>query len=313
MIVVTGAAGFIGSRVVRALRERDEDIVAVEDFETIRGKRLSKLNRMEGIDWRQSIGWLDRNRDNVDCIIHMGGESCTTAPFKDLYEKNFLYTMSLWRWCAGARKPIIYASSAATYGDGSKGFSDRTPPSQLKPLNGYALTKNAVDLAALRYYEQGAGPPTWYGLKLFNVYGPGEEHKGDMRSMPARLYDQARNIRQMAIFKDGRQKRDFVFVDDCVYVVLWILDRRPPSGLYNIGTGRAESFSDLAQTVGRLADRRSAAVKLIEMPKTLTNHFQSFTQADISKLRAAGYATRFRTMAEGVEDYFSESIYERAS
>jgi ADP-L-glycero-D-manno-heptose 6-epimerase len=315
LTVVTGGAGFIGSNVVARLGELGRLAVVVDDFAMPdRWDNLRHANIHDLVNWTDTFGWLDRNADRVSAVIHLGAISSTTEnDLNLLLKKNVHFSNQMWDWCAAHVKPLVYASSAATYGDGSHGFSDAMSLDaleELQPLNPYGWSKHIVDLRILRSAAAGARePPAWYGVKFFNVYGPLEQHKGDMRSVALKLYEKVTAGGQIELFKsyrpdfaDGMQLRDFLHVGDSVDVVLWLLAQRPQSGLYNIGTGRAEAFLEIAKAV--IAETRTdAAVRFIEMPEALRERYQYFTQADMTKLRGAGYNAPFRTVAEGVADY----------
>jgi ADP-L-glycero-D-manno-heptose 6-epimerase len=264
--------------------------------------------------WQKAFEWLDLNKQAVSAVFHLGAISATTAnDINLLLAKNVHFSNAIWEWCAREEKPLVYASSAATYGDGALGFSDAMPLDELaklEPLNPYAWSKQLVDLRALRAARDGAKqPPAWYGVKFFNVYGPREHHKGDMRSVALKLYETVKAGKSVELFRshrpdfeDGKQLRDFVHVADCIDVLLWLMARRPENGLYNIGTGRAEPFLEIANAV--IAETRAQTeVRFIDMPEALRERYQYFTEADMGKLRAAGYSAPFRGVAEGVRDY----------
>lgn len=315
MIVVTGGGGFIGSRVVARLSRDGIAAAIVEDFS--RAEKWANLrvdNLHDLVDWQEAFGWLDAHADDIGSVIHMGAISSTTETDLDLIRrKNVRFTFDLWQWCARHGKPLVYASSAATYGGGEHGFSDRLSLDELtrlKPLNMYGWSKQIVDLRLLRDAAGGRPtPPHWYGLKFFNVYGPNEAHKGAMRSVALKLYEQLTHHGHMTLFRshdpayeDGRQLRDFVYVDDVADVILWLLRARPASGLYNVGTGKAEPFLAIANAL-LAATGANASVTYVDMPANIRGQYQYFTEADIGRLRAAGYNGGFRDVAEGVAAY----------
>ena len=315
LTVVTGGAGFIGSNLVAQLAQRDRLAVVIDDFSAAdRWDNVRHANIHDLVNWTDTFGWLDRNADRVSAVVHLGAISSTTeSDLSLLLKKNIHFSNAMWDWCAAHVKPLVYASSAATYGDGSLGFSDAMELDaleRLQPLNPYGWSKHLVDLRILRSAEAGARqPPAWYGVKFFNVYGPREHHKGDMRSVALKLYEKVMAGGQVELFKsyrpefaDGMQLRDFLHVDDAVDVVLWLLAQRPTSGIYNIGTGRAEAFLEIAKAV-IVETRMNVEVRFIDMPEAIRERYQYFTQADMSKLRAAGYNASFRTVAQGVADY----------
>ncbi|MGH7351782.1 MAG: ADP-glyceromanno-heptose 6-epimerase [Candidatus Methylomirabilales bacterium] len=324
MIVVTGAAGFIGSNVVAALNARGRpDIVAVDSFRhTAKDTRyLHELRIQDTVDKDSLARWLDEEGASVEAIIHQGACSDTT-----LRDRNYViavntdYTRMLWQWCTRAGKPLVYASSAATYGDGLQGYDDRADPGMLKPMNLYGESKQLFDLWAL---DQVHTPPRWAGLKYFNVYGPREAHKGRMASVAFHAYQQIRESGRVTLFTsyqkeyaDGGQRRDFVYVGDAVEATLHLLETpvsaQAPNGLYNVGTGQARTFADLAGAVFA-AVGRDPVIEYIPMPEDLRDRYQYFTQARIDKLRHSGFTRLFRSIEEGVRDYVAYLRAEESS
>lgn len=309
-IVVTGAAGFIGRTIVAALNARgQDDLLLVDDLGTDdKWRNLRGLSYDEFLPTAALPDYLASTAgDSVDAIIHMGACSATTERDADyLASNNYRYTLDLAKWSLSKGTRLVYASSAATYGDGSQGYSDddQVTPT-LVPLNMYGFSKHMVDLWALRhgYFDQ------LVGVKFFNVYGPYEEHKGDMRSLVSKAYREVRDTGRMRLFKsylpeyaDGEQKRDFIYVDDAVDVVLHFLDHREVGGLFNCGTSRATTWVELAgalfEAVGVEPD-----IEFIDMPESIRDRYQYFTQADGAKLRAAGYTGEFRDVRAGVAQY----------
>jgi ADP-L-glycero-D-manno-heptose 6-epimerase len=315
MILVTGGAGFIGSNLVAALGERGAD-VAVCDRLRASGKwrNLAKAQLRELIAPEALTAWLAAHGDRIAVIVHLGAISSTTEADADLVaEVNFRLPQSLWRWCASEGKRFIYASSAATYGDGAHGFDDDASPAalaQLRPLNPYGWSKHLFDRWVARTLEQGEPRPTqWAGLKFFNVYGPNEYHKGQMRSVVAHKYPLAAAGRPVTLFRsyragvpDGAQKRDFVYVRDCVDVMLWLLDDSSVNGLFNLGTGRARSFEELARALWAALEQ-PPRIEFVEMPPAVLEHYQYFTEARMERLRAAGFTRPFTPLEEGVHEY----------
>jgi len=309
-VVVTGGAGFIGRNVVAALNARGvDDIIVVDRLDT--SEKWRNLIGLRFEDYLDKADFLEQirrgSRKPVDSVIHMGACSTTTEPDSGyLAENNYRYTRTLCRWCVEHDVRFITASSAATYGDGGRGYSDDdavTPT--LEPLNMYGFSKQMFDLWALRrgLYRK------IVGLKFFNVYGPYEDHKGEMRSVVHKAFHQVLEQGHVGLFKshrpdyeDGRQLRDFVWVGDAVNVVLHFFDQRGRSGLFNCGTGQARSWLDLAHAVFRAMGRRPD-VRFIDMPAELRGRYQYFTQADVTKLRAAGYGAPFRSLEDGVREY----------
>jgi ADP-L-glycero-D-manno-heptose 6-epimerase len=316
MILVTGGAGFIGSNVVAALARRGERIVVCDSLGTSeKWRNIAKHEIAELIAPGQCLEWLSRRHDRVRGIVHLGAISATTEPNIDaLAENNVRFTLALWDFCTAFDKPFIYASSAATYGDGSKGFDDDGRPealAKLVPLNGYAWSKQLVDRSIARRVAAGEPtPPQWVGLKFFNVYGPNEYHKGAMRSVLVQLHAQAKSTGVLRLFKshlpdypDGEQLRDFIYVRDCAQAILWLLDHPKVSGLFNLGSGTSRSFLDLAKALMATLPRRKLSVEFFDMPEGLKASYQSKTQAEIGRLRAAGYTQPFTSLEDGVKDY----------
>ncbi len=315
MYLVTGGAGFIGSNIVAALGERNAE-VAVCDWmgNDERWRNLAKHEIVDLIEPECLREWLHRKGDRLRGIVHMGAISATTATNVDLIAtRNVRSTIELIEWCADARVPLIYASSAATYGDGSAGFDDtftRDALARLRPLNAYGWSKHVVDRRLARMAETGAKlPPQWVGLKFFNVYGPNEYHKGTMSSVVARNFPVVRRGDPLRLFRsyrpdyaDGGQKRDFIYVRDCVDVTLWFLDNPAVSGVYNLGTGQACTWLQLAHAL-HAAVGRPANVEMIDMPVELQAKYQYFTQARMDRLRQAGYRRAFTSLEDGIKDY----------
>ena len=316
MFLVTGGAGFIGSNIVAALEERGLGKVAVCDRLGSGGKRrnIEKRKLADIVEPERLFEFLGDNRPNIEAIIHMGAVSDTTASDASrIRDTNFRLPVALWNWCAGHRARFLYASSAATYGDGAQGFDDDNAPealARLKPLNLYARSKHLFDRRVVRMAADGAPrPPQWAGFKFFNVYGPNEDHKGGQKSVVAQIFPKAAAGEAARLFKshhpdyaDGGQLRDFIWVGDCVDVVLWFLDHDTQEGLFNCGTGRARSFADLAAAVYR-ALGKEPQIEYIPTPEAIRDRYQYFTEADMSRLRAAGYDQAFTTLEDGVGAY----------
>ena len=316
MIIVTGGAGFIGSNLVAALEERGEGPLVVCDRPGAGGNgRTIAKRRLEAVIEPAALpALLAEHAGAVRAVFHLGATSSTTETDASLLARNnYRFSMGLWRWCAAECVPLIYASSAATYGDGSCGFDDdgAIPAlARLKPLNGYGRSKHLVDRRIAHALAAGAPrPPQWAGLKFFNVYGPNEYHKGGQQSVVATVYPDAEAGRPVRLFKscdpryaDGGQCRDFVWVGDCVAVMLWLLDNRQVSGLFNVGTGTARTYSDLARALFA-ALGQAPLIEYVEMPESMRAHYQYFTQARMERLRRAGYAAPLTTIEEGVGMY----------
>lgn len=327
MIVVTGANGFIGSNVVVVLHARGErGLLHVDDYPSLRDRyepsdeppaevRYERFPGVKYLDYEALPTFL-RTRGKaagVEGVVHLGACSDTRVTDRDFIMRvNFEFTKKLWEWCGDAGVAFVYASSAATYGDGSKGYDDRVDPERYEPLNLYGESKQRFDLWALSDGWMHA-PPRWAGLKYFNVYGPRETHKGRMLSVPYRNYYEITQTGKATLLKshkegiaDGEQKRDFVFVADAVDATLFLLNApvtaAAPNGLYNVGTGEARSFLDLAKAtfaaVGKPAD-----VRYVPMPEDMRERYQYFTQAAVEKLRGAGFTRPFHSIEEGVKAY----------
>lgn len=310
MIVVTGAAGFIASGLVGTLNQQGiSNIVLVDDF----GKTSKKGNwetkqYAQKVDRDNFLEWFDNNASEVEFVFHLGARTDTTEFDWSVFERlNLNYTKEIWNRCAKYEVPLIYASSAATYGDGELGYKDSHDiVEQLKPLNPYGCSKNEFDKWALKQEKQ---PPFWAGTKFFNVYGPNEYHKGRMASVVIHTFETVQKTGKMKLFRshrpdfeDGMQLRDFVYVKDVIDVLLHLFSTRPESGLYNLGTGRAESFLALANATFEAMNMESN-IEFIDIPEDIRDKYQYFTEADMQKLIKTGYNKPFRALKEGVKDY----------
>lgn len=324
MIIVTGATGFIGSNIVADLNERGRtDLLLVDDLGTEgKWKNIAKRRFLDLVDY-SNLDHLLTTLKPADAVFHMGANSSTTSTNgDDILRVNLRATMAWWHWCTDTRTPFIYASSAATYGDGEQGFVDDQSPTaldKLAPLNLYGWSKHQFDKWAVERAAEGNAPPQWAGLKFFNVYGPNEYHKGNMMSLVAKntsLIEQGSVIKLFKSYKngcaDGQQLRDFVYVKDCVAVMMWLLNNRHVSGVFNLGTGQARSFLDLIQSVG-LALQKTPKIEFIEMPQSIRPNYQYFTQAAMQKLHAAGFSAPFRSLEEGVLDYVQNYLCQAES
>ena len=315
MIVITGAAGFIGSCLVSKFNaEGREDLVLVDDF-----SKTEKASNLEGkkysikIERNDFITWLDRHASEVKAVMHIGARTDTTefnvAVFDEL---NLNYTKQVWTLCTRYGIPLVYASSAATYGLGEQGYSDdETKIPLLKPLNPYGDSKNDFDKWAI---AQSSGPPRWQGLKFFNVYGPNEYHKGRMASVIFHAYGQINSQGKVKLFRshhpdyvDGGQLRDFVYVKDVVNVIWFLFTHPIKSGIYNLGSGKARPFNDLASATFT-SMHKAINIEFIDTPLDIRDKYQYFTEADMRKLIAAGYDRPFYSLEDGVLDYVSNYL-----
>jgi ADP-L-glycero-D-manno-heptose 6-epimerase len=310
MIVVTGAAGFIGSCLISKLNQEGfKFIVAVDDF-----SKLDKLDNLadktihERVERSEFFNWLDQNQEEVEFIFHIGARTDTTEFDQAIFEElNISYSKEIWKRCVEYHIPLVYASSAATYGLGEHGYEDNEALiPQLKPLNPYGDSKNEFDIWALAQEKK---PFFWAGLKFFNVYGPNEFHKGRMASVIFHAYHQIRKTDKMKLFrshhpdfKDGEQMRDFVYVKDVVEVCLFLMNHRKNSGIYNLGSGQARTFKDLVTNTFR-AMGIEPHIEFIDTPADIRDKYQYFTEASMDKLRGIGYTRPFHTLEEGIEDY----------
>ncbi len=320
VIFITGAGGFIGSNIATDLSREGHPLVLCDTFAHHQAANyLADVPADDVVLADDALAWLSEHEEEVAAIVHMGAISDTTSTdLIALIANNIRLTLDLWEYATRTNCTFIYASSAATYGDGSQGFRDDDSPealARLHPLNAYAWTKHAVDRRIIDDVARGATTPErWAGLKFFNVYGPNEAHKGAMRSVVHQLYPQIVDGKAARLFKsdnpqypDGGQLRDFVYVKDCCAVVRNLLAAPRLSGIFNVGSGIARSFADLAQAVFA-AVRRTPDIQYIDMPTTLRGRYQYFTQADMTKLQAAGLAPRFHSLEDGIRDYVQDHL-----
>jgi len=317
LILVTGGAGFIGSNIAaRLAADPDTDVVICDrlrDADSGKWRNLSKHPIADFIAPEGLFDWLGRRGEDLTAIVHMGAISSTTETDADkIIHNNFSLSRDLFRWCVAHRRRLIYASSAATYGDGAQGFADRDDPASLaalRPLNAYGWSKTLFDLYAARAAARGHAPPQWVGLKFFNVYGPNEAHKGAMKSVAAQIWPQASRGETVRLFKshregyaDGGQLRDFVYVRDVEDVVEWLLQSEAVSGVFNLGSGQARSFKDMAQAVF-IAAGQAPKLEYFDMPEGLRDKYQYFTQAQMERLHQAGYPKAMTSLEDGIGDY----------
>ncbi|WCT75194.1 ADP-glyceromanno-heptose 6-epimerase [Sphingomonas naphthae] len=321
MIVVTGAAGFIGSNIVADLEARGDGPIAVVDWfgTDERWRNLAKRRIRHFVKPEVILPFLDAHAAEIRAVIHMGAISATTERDVDrLVDLNINYTVALWDWCTKHQVPLIYASSAATYGGIETGFTDDdslAAQQALQPLNAYGWSKKATDVIFAERVAAGEPtPPQWAGLKFFNVYGPNEYHKDDMMSVACKLHAQVTAGEKVRLFKsyrdgiaDGDQRRDFVYVRDCTRSILWLLDNKFDNGVFNIGSGEARSFLDIAKALGRVMNK-AVDVEYIEMPESIRDRYQYFTEAEMGKLRGMGYDAPATSLEDGVADYVFEHL-----
>lgn len=317
MIVVTGAAGFIGSCMVRKLNDAGrKDLILVDDFSREdKNKNLDNKQFAKYVERADFFVWLEQNAGEVSFIFHLGARTDTTEQSVEIFDElNLHYSQKIWKFCIKHFIPVIYASSAATYGLGEHGYEDSHEIiADLKPLNPYGDSKNDFDKWVL---EHGIDPPFWMGFKFFNVYGPNEYHKRRMASVIFHTLRQIKKTGEMKLFRshredyeDGQQSRDFVYVKDVVEVLYWAYTKRPPSGLYNLGTGQARSFYDLAANTFR-AMNLAPKISFIDTPEDIRATYQYFTEANMQKLRNAGYMADFHSLEDGITDYVQSYLDE---
>jgi len=316
MIIVTGSAGFIGSCLVSKLNNKGiKDIVLVDDFsDEIKNRNIRNKSFLEKVDRRVFFDWLKQHHQNVEFIFHIGARTDTTEFNTTVFDElNLNYSKAMWNACSEYGIPLIYASSAATYGDGKLGYSDNHAlVEKLQPLNPYGVSKNEFDKWALKQQQH---PPYWFGLKFFNVFGPNEYHKGRMASVVFHAFNQADRraggqadgmVRLFRShnpdYKDGGQLRDFIYVKDVIDVMWFLMNHKQDSGIYNLGTGKARSFLDLANALF-LAINKPPLIEFIDTPIDIRDKYQYFTEAKMEKLGSIGYSRPFYTLEKGIEEY----------
>jgi len=324
-ILVTGGGGFIGSNLVAALIARgDYHVVVCDSFgENEKWRNLAKHAVYEIIPPEQMFDWLEFNRSNVEAIYHLGSISSTMEKNIDVILKhNFALSLKLWRWCNVRGVRLIYASAAATYGDGTKGFDDGTDMNHLRslvPMSGYGWSKHLFDMHVVGAVARGENSiPQWVGLKMFNAYGPNEYHKEDHQSVITKVASHAIQAGTVKLFRsynkeyaDGEQKRDMIYIKDVVRVLLWFLDYSRVNGLYNVGTGMPSSFNQMARAIFA-AIGTAPRINYTDMPEDLVPKYQYFTQAKMDKLLAAGYAHSFTPLEEGIKDYVQNYLMNKS-
>jgi len=315
MILITGGAGFIGSNLINSLLSKNfSEIVSVDSNNFINqsyflNKKFSRILPSE------LNSFLKKNKDKIKTVVHLGAITSTTERnVKLIIENNLELSIFLWNWCEKNKKRLIYASSAATYGDGSNSFDDNESDdylSKLVPLNLYGWSKHIFDRLILKKKKK---PSQLVGLKFFNVYGPNEFHKSEMKSVILKIYEKVSNNLQVKLFKshnvkfkDGEQLRDFIYVKDVISIIEWFLDNPKINGLYNVGTGKPRSFNDIAKSIFKNTNK-ATSLKYINTPPKIRKQYQYYTKANIKKLRDSGYKKSFFTLEEGIKDYIREYL-----
>ena len=320
MIILTGGGGMIGSMIAWHLNTQMnfDDFVIVDDL--INEQQENNFNKRKFIEYiaKDDLEKYLNDKKNVSAVIHMGAISATTeSNFNRLLQSNIRFSQALWHWCAENKVPFIYASSAATYGNGSVGYGDNESElDKLSPLNAYGFSKHFFDRwVQLELSKNQPTPPQWCGLKFFNVYGPNEYHKGRMASVAFHAFNQFKETNQIKLFKsehpsyaDGMQVRDFIYVKDAVKIIIFFLNNNNFSGLYNVGTGNAETFKALAEALLINTKGQPDDIKYIEMPNDLKGKYQYYTQATMNKINSIGFNDNFMNLKEGVTDYLENYL-----
>jgi ADP-L-glycero-D-manno-heptose 6-epimerase len=312
VIIITGATGFIGSNVLADLNDAGRtDIVLVDELGSqSKWKNIAK-RQFDDLVWPSELDQLLTKLPRADVVYHLGANSSTTTTDGDaVLASNYRPSKRLWEWCCSTRTPFIYASSAATYGDGAAGFADdQQALAALRPLNLYGWSKHAFDQWAVRQSNSGSAPPQWCGLKFFNVFGPNENHKADMRSLVSKNAAVVAAGRTVELYKShrpdfahGEQLRDFIYVKDCTRVMTWLAGQPQVSGIFNLGTGVARSFVDLIRSIGRALDK-PVDIAFIDMPESIRANYQYYTRASMDKLKSAGFTHPFQPLEDAVADY----------
>lgn len=315
MIVITGAAGFIGSCLITKLNEEQfYDLILVDDFSNAeKNKNFEGKRYSQKVDRNDFHNWLRKNQLHVQFIFHIGARTDTTEFNRDLFnDLNLEYSKEVWNNCVEFGIPLVYASSAATYGLGEHGYEDNEAKvGELKPLNPYGDSKNDFDIWALKQERK---PYFWAGLKFFNVYGPNEYHKGRMASVIMHTFNQIQETAQMKLFQshnplysDGGQMRDFVYVKDVINVLYFLMHHRKDPGIYNLGSGQARTFLDLAENTFKALDKEPNIV-FVPTPEDIRDKYQYFTEAKMDKLQSIGYTMPFRSLEEGIQDYVTNYL-----
>lgn len=318
MIVITGGTGFIGSNLVNSLNERYNIYVSDWIKPNI---YLQNFDRKKIVHPEKLINFININKNKITSIIHLGAITSTTEENVNLILKNNVFLSEyLWNFCCINKKRFIYASSAATYGNGINGFDDDRNHSyyeKLEPLNIYGWSKHIFDRFVLKSIEQGRKPLQWVGLKFFNVYGPHEFHKGEMRSIVCKIYERVIREKSINLFKshrkdylDGEQLRDFIYVEDVINIIIWLLKKEKINGIFNIGTGEPKSFKDIASLVFKFCNKEKK-ITYVNMPKNIRSQYQYFTKANVKKLRKHGYKRKFTSLEKGIKSYINNYLLKK--
>lgn len=319
VILLTGAAGFIGSYMLGYLNKKGfTNIIIVDDFsEEDKWFNFDSKSFTAKVEREELFSWLQSTGQQIDAVYHLGARTDTTEFDYSIHERlNVQYSKDIWNYCVANTIPLIYASSAATYGSGELGYKDdHAIVDQLQPLNPYGVSKNEFDKWALQQEKQ---PPFWAGVKFFNVYGPNEYHKGRMASVIFHAYNQIKKTGKVKLFrshkpefKDGEQLRDFIYVEDVAAVCYWLMENKPTPGLYNVGTGKARTFNDQVTAIFTSLGL-AAQIEYIDTPEDIRDKYQYFTEADMGKLQAAGYSHPFFSLEAGVKDYVTNYLQRKA-
>ncbi|MDC0073636.1 ADP-glyceromanno-heptose 6-epimerase [Alphaproteobacteria bacterium] len=320
MIIVTGGTGFIGSNIANYFSENKEEVVICDNIMKNKKKNIYLFDINNLVEPKNIFKFINDNKNKISSIVHMGAISSTTEKNIDLLLKNNFYlSWELWKWCSKYKKKFIYSSSASTYGNGDYGFSDEDDYNKIckyLPLNHYAWSKQLFDKRVLKTIQEGGPEPTkWVGLKFFNVYGPNEYHKKSQSSVALQMYQLLKERNIIKLFKshnkdyqDGFQLRDFVYVKDCVKIISWLLKNEYKSGIYNIGTGKARSFLDLAKSVSDAMGAKPV-IEWIDTPLSLRHQYQYFTEAKMEKIKKAGYLEEATSLEDGVKDYVESYLH----
>lgn len=298
-IIITGSKGLIGGCLARRLQLEGYNLVLVDVYSTDDDHHIHMNNLFR---------WMQWNHEDVEFVFHFGANTDTMEDDPNIFdERNLGYSKSLWYACGRHRIPIIYSSCSSTYGDGNMGFSEDIMPHELKPLTLYGVSKNMFDKFVLQHLHF---PPYWYGLKIFNAYGFDERHKGVMASLIYQSIAQIKQFARVKLFRHGLQTRDFIYVEDVVDAIIWMMKNKPASGIYNVGTGKSRSFKEVVKTVFNLLEKEPN-IHWMDMPESMRARYQFFTEAETGKLKNAGYKTDFISIEEGIKNYLKQMEKQR--